>query len=151
MRTIGHRAKVVLGLLVIAVAIQLIGIAPGLEYISGAFPTYFHKTESAVLVLVLFVSLIIASLNSGRLQSAALTIIAALMFYSGYKVFMTINAATPLHARVIWIVVSVTMTAALAWIIIGASRLGKYGWQSLSLSLALAISGFVYLRLAPSL
>jgi hypothetical protein len=149
--SVQQRARTVLALFTAVVAVQLLGIAPGIEYISGAFPTYFHRAESAAITFSLFISLITVSFSSSYLRSIALTILGALMFYSCYKAVIGFSSSEAMHARAIWISVSLVMTAALGWVVFGAFRLGILRWRGLFLSLAFAYVGLIYLRLAAGL
>lgn len=151
MVSIERRAKAILVVSVGAVVSQLIGLAPGLQYLSGAFPTYFHKTESIVLLLILITSLAFVSFASGRILTTALVILGALMFYSGYKGIATIESVDPLHVRAIWAGVSFIVTVALAWVVIGAFQGKILGWREMFFSLVLSNGGFLYLNFISSL
>lgn len=147
--TVAFRAKLLGILLVTGIFLQLLGLAPGLEYISGSFPTYFHKTESIFLVLVLLISLVTVSFVTGQAQAIALIILGALMYYSGYKALISLSTIELMHARAIWASVAFLMTGALAWLVFGAFRRRILGWREMFFSLCLANIGFIYLRFAP--
>jgi uncharacterized membrane-anchored protein len=141
----------VLGLLVLAIFAQLLGIAPGLEYVSGAFPTHFHEAESGVLVSGLLVCLILTSFVSGKLRAIALTLLGAFMFYAGYRAVTTMNSGVPIQARAIWVGVSALLTVMLAWIVVGAVRQRVISLSNVLLSFLLACVGAFYLRFIPGL
>lgn len=145
MNMLARRSRVLLAIFVAAIAVQLIGLAPSLEYMSGAFPTHFHRTESAILLFGLFISLMVASFFPGRSRYAALLAIGALMFYSANKAIMTITGVEPFYARVIWTSVSLVMSGTLAWIVFGAYRLGIIDWRGLTISFVTASIGCIYL------
>ena len=147
MKGIANRAKVVSVIFVSAIILQVIGIVPGLEYISGSFPTHFHRVESVALVLGLFASLLVVSFSSGKSLLIALTILGSLMFYSGYKTIISVASLELSHARIIWFSVGLVMTGALAWIVFGAFRQKVVGWKSLFFSLLVADFGLIYLKL----
>jgi hypothetical protein len=145
MNMLVRSSRVSLAIFIVAIVVQLVGLVPGLEYMSGAFPTHFHRTESAILLFGLFSSLVMASFFYGRSRYAALVIIGALMFYSGYKAITTIIGVEPLHVRIVWTGVSFVMSGTLAWIVFGAYRLGVFDWRGLIVSFVIASIGIVYL------
>lgn len=145
MNTLVRRSRLSLAVFVAAIAVQLIGLAPGLEYMSGAFPTHFHRAESVILLCALFVSLTVVSFFDGLSRDAALVSIGALMFYSVNKAIMTITGAEPFYSRVIWTNVSLVMSGTLAWIVVGAYRLGIVDWRGLVISFTISSVGVVYL------
>lgn len=141
-----QRARIVLGIFVTAVFIQAVRVAPAMEYMLGAFPTHFHKVEWIILALLLFSSLTVVSFVSGRITLVALTILSALMFYSGFKAIVTISAELPVDARVIWISVSVSMAGLLAWVVSAAFRKSFFWWWGVLNSFLIAGLGVVYLQ-----
>ncbi len=145
MNMVSYRSRVLLAIFVIMIVVELVGFMPGLDYMAGSFPTYFHKIESVILIFALFFSLLSASFFHGRPRYVALVIIGALMFYSGYKAIMKISAYEPTNVPIIWTSVSFVMSGALAWIIFGAYRLGIFGWRELIISFVTACAGIFYL------
>jgi hypothetical protein len=140
-----YRSRVLLTVFIAMVVIQLADIYPGLMYISGAFPTHFHRIEAIILTFVLLISLIVTSFFYGRLQYIALIIIGALMFHSAYKVVLEINSVEPIHVRITWARVSFIMSVSLAWVIFGARRLGVFSWGGLAISFMIASAGVLWL------
>ena len=76
------RAKAIILFLILLILAQIIGLAPGLIYLTGSFPTYFHKIESIALVTILFSSLLIVAFNKIFVRKKAILVIGALIFFS---------------------------------------------------------------------
>lgn len=151
MRSESFRARVALAIFSAMVFAQLLGQFPGLEQLAGAFPTYFHKVESIVLVSTLFVSLFVGSFGPGKYTRVIHVVFGALAFYSLAKLVWTFRSDAPFEVRVIWACYRVFVVTVLMWLMLGAVKLRVYGWKEAFCSLALANIGFAYLVFVPVL
>jgi len=147
--TVQTRSRIVLALFAAMVMAQLFGIAPGLEYLSGAFPTYFHRAESLIILITLFVLLTGSSFGAERILIVTHIGIGALAFYSAYQLLLTLGADAPPRVLAILWTTRLAVTAVMGWTYIGAFRGNLLGWRDAFYSLALANLGFIYLRLMP--
>ena len=141
-------ARSVLIALVSLVALQLFQILPGIEYIAGSFPTYFHRLESLIILCILFVSLMVIALSKGcnLYKVIALIWIGALMFYSGYHSVTTFYFHSN-SAAAKWALISAIMTLVLFWVIITAIQNRYYAWRDLFFSVLIMLFGLFYLNL----
>ena len=149
--TIQTRSRIALAFFVAMVMVQVIGVAPGLEYLVGAFPTYFHRAETFFIVIILFILLIGASFGPDRILIVTHIGIGALAFYSALQLLSTLDTDAPPGVLAIWWITRLAVTTVLGWTYIGAFWSNLLGWREAFYSLALANLGFIYLRLMPVL
>lgn len=142
------RSRTVLAFFTVMVVAQFVGIIPGLTFLLGAFPTYFHRVESTVIVIALFALLIGSSFGTKRVQIVTQIGIGTLAFYSVYQLIFTVDPAVPPRVLAIWCATRSVVVIVLSWVYIGAFREHLLGWREAFYSLALANVGFVYLSLA---
>ena len=140
------RAKVVLVLFVFAIIAQVFSFAPTVVYIAGSFPTYFHRVESEIIIFTLFVCLAVVSLDYVRWRVTALTCIGAMMFYALLKLLVGFDPSAPIRVLAIWNVAGFVVVASLAWIVVGAFKIGRLTWRNMFFSLALANLAAAYLN-----
>ncbi|MBI4697311.1 MAG: hypothetical protein HY749_25165 [Gammaproteobacteria bacterium] len=141
------RSRFALMIFTVFVITQLIGLAPGIEYLAGAFPTHFHRGESVAVFVSLFSSLVLASFGPEPVAKIAHTILGGLAFYSALQLLSTFGNDAPAQVKMIWGSVRLFVTAVLGWLLLTAFRSGKLGWREAFYSLGLANLGFVYLKL----
>lgn len=141
-------ARVVLIILVFAGLSEPAGVFQGLTYLTGAFPTYFHKTDSAIELICLVSSLSCLAIANSRFYRPAAILLGSLMFLSVFGLLRFLGPSFPLNVKIIWISVGAIVSCALGLVLWTAIDGGIMTWKQMFFSLALTNLVFCYFYIA---
>lgn len=134
---IRREAIIVSLFVVIAISLQIIGWLPSLNMIMMSFPVYPQKFESALILLLLLVSLLCLIFGSARFTRLAVVCVCCLLFFSCAGFVNKIWSDAPLHTQAFWITGNVFTTVMLAWLVFTAFKKNIVGWRDIFLSLTI--------------
>lgn len=135
----------VLTVLLLAVACDFIGFYFGVSAIKSSFPTASHKTESSIILLLLFLSLGALAKGYKPLMRLSFKTISALTFFSLGGLVNHQFGSAPLNVSLYWAGANLVLVLLLGRIVFLGYASKIIDWRDLFHAMTASYFGLIYL------